>query len=210
MTDLELKDYNGAYRAWLKAVELNPKDEKSKYFLGRLFYEADLPNEAAAWLREALELSPDDYQAATYLGLCAEALGLDDTAGPLYRSAVAESKAQNKPYSWAFLSLGNFFKKHGDETQALLVLEEGARKCPEAHELAAFGALLATHNQLQRAEGILRQAIALDPALSQPHYRLGLLLKSAGRLDESKSEMIKFQQTKEQEDKNQKVIALRK
>jgi tetratricopeptide (TPR) repeat protein len=210
MTDLELKDYNGAYRAWLKAVELNPKDEKSKYFLGRLFYEADLPNEAAAWLREALELSPRDYQAATYLGLCAEALGLDDTAGPLYRNALVESNAQNKPYSWAYLSLGNFLKKHGDETQALRVLEEGARKCPEAHELAAFGALLATHDQAQRAEEILRQAIALDPSLSQPHYRLGLLLKSAGRLDESKSEMSKFQQTKEQEDKNVKIIVLRK
>jgi hypothetical protein len=76
--------------------------------------------------------------------------------------------------------------------------------------LAAFGALLATHDQARRAEEILRQAIALDPGLSQPHYRLGLLLKSAGRLDESKSEMIKFQQTKEQEDKNQKIIALRK
>jgi tetratricopeptide (TPR) repeat protein len=210
MTDLELKDYNGAYRAWLKAVALNPKDEKSKYFLGRLFYEADLPNEAAAWLREALELSPSDFQATTYLGLCAEALGLDDTAGPLYRNAVAESNARNKPYSWAYLSLANFLKKHGDESQALRVLEEGARKCPEAHELAAFGALLATHNQTRHAEEILRQAISLDPALSQPHYRLGLLLKSAGRFEEAKSEMAKFQQAKEQEERNAKIIALRK
>jgi tetratricopeptide (TPR) repeat protein len=210
MTDLELKDYNGAYRAWLKAVELNPKDQKSKYFLGRLFYEADLPNEAAAWLRDALELSPNDFQATTYLGLCAEALGLDDTAGPLYRNAVAESNAQKNPYPWAYLSLANFLKKHGNESQALRVLEEGARKCPEAHELAAFGALLATHNQARHAEEILRQAISLDPALSQPHYRLGLLLKSAGRLEESKSEMTKFQQTKEQEERNAKIIALRK
>lgn len=210
MTDLELKDYNGAYRAWLKAVDLNPKDEKSKYFLGRLFYEADFPNEAAAWLREALQLSPDDYEATTYLGLCAEALGLDDTAAPLYRNAIAESNARGKPYSWAFLSLGNFLKKHGDESQALSILEEGARKCPEAHELAALGALLATHNQPKRAEEVLRQAIALDPTLSQPYYRLGLLLKSDGRLDESKSEMIKFQRAKEQEDKNAKILALRK
>jgi Flp pilus assembly protein TadD len=210
MAGLELKDYNGAYRAWLKAVELNPKDEKSKYFLGRLFYEADLPNEGAAWLREALALSPDDYEATTYLGLCAEALGLVGTARPLYRNAIAESNAQHKPYSWAYLNLGNFLKKHGNETQALRVLEEGARKCPEAHELAAYGALLAAHDQVQRAESILRQAVALDPDLSQPHYRLGLLLKSTGRLDEAKSEMIKFQQTKEQEDRNAKIIALRK
>jgi len=210
MSDLELKDYNGAYRAWLKAVELNPKDEKSKYFLGRLFYEADLPNEAAAWLREALQLSPDDYEAITYLGLCAEALGLDDTAAPLYRKAISDSKLQNRPYSWAFLNLGNFLKKHGDPNGALAVLEEGAQRCPEAHELAALGELLATQNEAQRAEEVLRQAIALDPELPQPHYRLGLLLKSTGRLEESRIEMIKFQQAKEREDRNAKIIALRK
>jgi tetratricopeptide (TPR) repeat protein len=210
MTALELKDYNSAYRAWLKAVELNPKDEKSKYFLGRLFYEADFPNEAAAWLREALQLSPDDYQAITYLGLCAESLGLDDTAARLYRKAISDSKAQNKPYSWAFLSLGNFLKKHGDSTEALAVLNEGFQKCPEAHELTALGELLTTQDQAQRAEEVLREAIAMDPELSQPHYRLGLLLKSNGRLEESKSEMVKFQQAKEREDRNAKIIALRK
>ena len=76
--------------------------------------------------------------------------------------------------------------------------------------MAALGTLLAARNQAQRAEQILRQAISLDPAVSQPHYRLGLLLKSVGRSEESKSEMAKFQQTKEQEEKNAKIIALRK
>lgn len=59
--------------AWVKAVALDPRDEKSRYFLGRLFYEANLPNEAAAWLRKALKLAPNEFQARTYLGLCTEA-----------------------------------------------------------------------------------------------------------------------------------------
>jgi Flp pilus assembly protein TadD len=211
MTELELKDYNGAYHAWLKAVDLNPNDEKSKYFLGRLFYEADFPNEAAAWLREALKLSPDDYRAATYLGLCAEALNFDSTAAQLYRKAIADSEAQHEPYSWGFLSLGNFLKKHGDEKQSLAVLQQGAAKCPEAHELAALGELLARQNQLQQAEDVLRQSIALDPALSQAHYRLALLLKSTGRAEEAKTEMLKFQETKSREAQQKaKIMALRK
>lgn len=210
MTDLELKDYEGSYHAWLKAVDINPQDEKSKYFLGRLFYEADIPNQAAAWLREALKLKPDDYQAMTYLGLSAEALGYDQTALQLYHKALSASKSQTHPYSWAFLSLANLLKKQGEEKEALLVLEEGAQKCPEAHELAVLGELLATQNEPQRAEHVLRQAIALDPTLSQPHYRLGLLLKSLGRLDESRTEMTKFQEAKRREDQAPKITALQK
>jgi tetratricopeptide (TPR) repeat protein len=60
MAELELKNYDAAYRSWLKAADLNPNDGKTKYYLGRLFYEANFPNEAAAWLREALKVAPDD------------------------------------------------------------------------------------------------------------------------------------------------------
>jgi Flp pilus assembly protein TadD len=210
MAELELKNYDAAYHAWLKAADLNPKDEKTKYYLGRLFYEADFPNEAAAWLREALKLSPDDFAAMTYLGLCAEALGFGDTAGQLYRKAIAESKVQGKPFSWAFLSFANYLKKHGDESEALSILEQGAQKCPEAHELTALGELLAAHGQPEHAETVLRRAIALDTTLSQPHYRLALLLKSMGRAEEARSEMTTFQELRAQEAKAPKITALRK
>jgi tetratricopeptide (TPR) repeat protein len=210
LADLAVQDYEGAYHAWLKAVELNPQDEKSKYCLGRLFYDANFPNESAAWLRQALELNPNDYEAMTYLGLAAEALGFDDTAAQLYRKAIAVSEAQQKPYSWAFLSMGNYLKKHGEDSQALKVLEQGAAKCPEAHELAALGELLAAQGQTRRAEEVLRRAISLDANVSEVHYRLSLLLKSAGRSEEAKAEMLKFQETKVEENKAPKIMALRK
>jgi protein O-GlcNAc transferase len=210
LTDLELHDYEGAYHSWLKAVALNPKDQKSKYCLGRLFYDADLPNESAAWLRQALELNPNDYQALTYLGLCAEALNFTDTAGRLYRKAIIESESQQTPYSWAYLSLANFLKKQGKPDEALSVLEQGVEKCPEAHELATLGELFATQGQTQKAEALLRQAITLDPVLSQPHYRLALILKSSGRTEEAKQEMLRFQELKSREDAAPKVTALRK
>lgn len=209
LADLELKDYEGAYHAWLKAVELNPKDQQAKYCLGRLFYDADLPEQAAVWLRQALELNPSDYKAATYLGLCAEALNLDDTAVRLYRSAIAASEAQQKPYSWAFLSLGKYYKKHGEKSQAIAILQQGVEKCPEAHELTALGEMLAS-SDAEDAEELLRRAIAMDPSLSHAHYRLALLLQSAGRSAEARTEMLKFQEAKKQEDKAPKVTALRK
>lgn len=210
LANLALKDYQGAYRAWLKAVDLDPKDEKSKYCLGRLFYDANLPNEAAAWLRQALELDANDFEAMTYLGLSAEALDFGDTASQLYRKAIAVSEAQRRPYSWAFLSLANYYKKHDEQSKAVAVLERGAQQCPEAHELATLGGMLAASGDSKRAEELLRQAISLDPTLSQAHYRLGLLLKSSGRPEEAAEEMVKFQQAKAEEDKAPKVTALRK
>jgi tetratricopeptide (TPR) repeat protein len=210
LADLELKDYNGAYHAWLRAAELNPNDEKVLYYLGRLFYDADLPNEAAAWLRKALTLAPSDYAAMTYLGLSAEALGYDDTALGLYRNAVFESNVQHKPYSWAYLSLGKLLAKRGDPEQALRVLQEGRRKCPEAHLLTTLGDLLASHNQPEEAEAVLRQAVALDPSVSQAHYRLALLLKAHGKSEDARLEMEKFQAAKNEENKSARVIALRR
>jgi tetratricopeptide (TPR) repeat protein len=210
LADLALNDYQGAYQAWLKAADLNPKDEKSRYCLGRLFYDANLVNEAAAWLRKALELDSNDFEAMTYLGLSAEALGFDETAVQLYNKAVLISKSKHQPYSWAFLSLANYLRKHGEQGKALKILEEGSQTCPEAHELAALGEMLADEGQTARAESILRQAIALDSGVSQAHYRLALLLKSAGRSQEAAAEMEKFRETKAQQDKLPKIMALRK
>lgn len=210
LAQLELKKYNEAYHAWLKAEQLNPKDAKTKYYLGRLFYDADFPNEAAAWLRETLKLAPRDYAAMTYLGLSAEALSYSDVAFKLYSNAIAESVAEHAPYSWAFLSLGKLLLKRGETDKAFKVLEQGSRDCPEAHELSVFGQLLTARHQRERAEQVLRQAIKLDPSVSEAHYRLALLLESSGRGDEAKAEMKAFEQTKQQEQEIPKITAMRK
>ena len=210
LSELELRDYNAAYRAWLKASELNKDDTRTKYYLGRLFYEADLPNEAAAWLRQVVTASPDDYAALTYLGLSAEALGLEDTAGDLYRRAVEASNQAHKPYSWAYLALGNLMVKRGEDSQARKLFTEAAQRCPEAHLLAALGDLLVKAGEKPLAKSVLRQAIALDSDLSRAHYRLALLLKSEGKEEESKHEMGLFQKAKTKESKIPKPQALRR
>ena len=205
MTDLELKDYNGAYRAWLKAVELDPKDEKSKYFLGRLFYEADLPNEAAAWLREALELSPNDYQAATYLGLCAEALGLDDTAGPLYRSAVAESKARRTSLTRGLISAWAIFSKSTAKKTRRSRLEKARKSAPKLMSWPpserCWPRIIKRSAQKRffagdrSGPGIVPAALPARPAAQVRRPAGGIEIRND-----------KFQETKEQEDKNQKSL----
>ena len=208
--EFELRNNDAAYRAWIKAIDLNPKDTQAHYYLGRLFYEADFFNEAAAWFRQVLALTPNHFQAMTYLGLSAEALNLEDTAHQLYRRAIDESKVQKRPYSWAFFSFSKLLRKQGHEQQALTLLQEAEQLCPEAHALSALGQLLAADKQTARAEAVLRRAVALDPAVSEAHYRLSLLLKIMGQPAEAELEMENFRRAKEVEKLNNKVVAFRK
>ncbi|MDQ6699013.1 MAG: tetratricopeptide repeat protein, partial [Acidobacteriota bacterium] len=208
--ELELHDNDAAYRAWTEAQKLSPRDPQTKYYLGRLFYEADFFNEAAAWFREVLALAPKHFPAMTYLGLSAEALGFEETAGQLYRRAIEESKSQKKPYSWAFLGLSKLLRKQGKDQEALKLLEEAEQVCPEAHSLTALGQLLAAEKQNDRAEVVLRRAIQLDPFVSDAHYRLSLLLKAMGQTAEAQVEMETFRRAKDIEQRNGKITAIRK
>lgn len=206
--NLELKNYEAAYRAWLSANKVNPNDAQTAYYLGRLFYEGNAFNEAAAWFREALRLAPNHFAAMTYLGLSAEGLGLQGTAEILYKQAIQESNSQEKPFPWAFLSLGKLLRQNGDEAKALAVLEEGEKSCPEPHLLTALGQILAAAKQNARAEAVLRRAIAMDASIAEAHYSLSMLLRAAGKLDEARLEIEKFRKAKESEQQN-KVLAIR-
>lgn len=210
LCDLELHDYDSAYRNWLKALELNGNDLRTQYYLGRLFYDSDLPGEAAVYLRQVVEKAPDDYAALTYLGLSAEATGFEETARDLYRKAIYESNQQKKPYSWAYLALANLLVKRGDEAGARAALMEGEERCPEAQLLATLGDLLAKAGEKQRAEAVLRRSIGLNSSLARSHYRLALLLKSDGLQEEAHHEMEAFQEAKAREAAMLKPQALRK
>jgi tetratricopeptide (TPR) repeat protein len=209
--ELQLKQYDSAYRAWVQANKLNPGDARTTYYIGRLFYEAEFFNEAASWLRETLKLAPNHFQAMTYLGMCAERLDMPEPAARLYRQAIAASKQQQKPYSWAFLNLGKQLRQLGRNQEALAILEEAERLCPEPNALTALGQTLAAAGQQQRAEAVLRRALDMDHELPDAHYRLALLLRASGRAAEAQSEMQAFQQTKSQHERDTvKIQALRR
>lgn len=209
--ELELRNNDAAYRAWIEAHKLNPRDAQTTYYLGRLFYEADFPNEAAVWLRDTLRLAPTHFSAMTYLGLCAEQVADNDTALRLYREAIRQSKLQNAPYAWAYLSYAKILRQLGNDGEALAVLEESEKSCPDAHALSILGHLLAARQRTARAEAVLRRAMQLDPSISEVHYHLGLLLRSSGRNQEALEEMKRFKETKEVEERDRnKISAIRR
>jgi tetratricopeptide (TPR) repeat protein len=209
--ELELKNNDAAYHAWLTANKLEPKDARTTYYLGRLFFEAEFFNEAAAWFRETLQSAPTDFAAMTYLAMCGERLNFQDTSIELYRAAIGISKQQHKPYPWAFLSLAKLLRQLGRDQEALAFLEEAERICPEPNILTALGQMLAGADQPARAEAALRRAIQMDASIPDAHYRLALLLQADGRTTESRAEMQEFHRSKATQEQNKnKIQALRK
>ncbi|MDQ6678252.1 MAG: tetratricopeptide repeat protein, partial [Acidobacteriota bacterium] len=210
-TELELRNSDAAYRAWTEANRLNPKDARTTYYLGRLFFEADFTGEAAAWLRDTLRLEPTHFGAMTYLGLCAEHLGQTTTATGLYREAIRQSKLQRTPFSWGYLSLAKLLRQQGNDGEALTLLEECEKLCPEAHALSILGQLLIARQQTDRAESVLRRAIEMDPGISEAHYRLSRILQASGRTGEAQAELRQFEDAKKTEEKAKNDIsAIRK
>jgi len=198
--ELEMGQNQAAYVAWIKAIQLDPRDSETTYHLGRLFFEADFFPEAATWLRQTLRLDPGHFKAATYLALSTEHLGDRSTAALLYKQGIAQSKLRNSPDSWAYVSYAKLLRQTGKDAEALSVLEESERLCPNASALALLGQILADLGEKRRAEAVYRRGIQLDPALSGLHYRLSLLLRSAGRVEEAQKESALFSAAKKMEE----------
>ncbi len=208
---LGLKDFDGAYRSWVTANQLNPKDQRTTYYLGRLFLEADFLEEAAAWLRETLRLAPKHFGAMNYLGICAERLAMQDTALKLYRTSISESKQQLSPFPWAYLNLAKLLRQMGRDAEAFALLEEAERLCPEGHALSMLGQMLSARNQAERAEAVLRRAVELDPSIPDAHYSLAMVLRGSGRIEEAQAEIQRFLEAKQVEEKNKpRILAARK
>lgn len=199
--------WNEGYRDWLKAARLNPRDVKTRYYLGRLFQEAEQKDQAKLWLTEALKISPNHFEAMTYLAMCE-----DDTnrATELFRSAIRTSFAQKQPYSWAYLGLGQLHRRLDRTDHARQVLEEGVRVAPEPHLLNELAKLLLAVNETAEAERLLRRVLEQDSTISQAHYQLARLLSSTGRQEQAKGQMELFRQAKEAETNKPKVkVAIR-
>ncbi len=62
-------EYEKAERAYLKAVELNPKSEKACYNLASLYLFLNNPNKAIEYFKKCHEITPDDKEVLYFLSL---------------------------------------------------------------------------------------------------------------------------------------------
>lgn len=132
-------------------------------------------------LERASSTNPTDSALAFGLAEQYRALGrLDDAARVLSRAAPANPTDVGLHHLW-----GDILSEAGRTAEAEQAYLKAAQAEPTAGNWTKLGAVLLEWGELDKAELALNRAISIDPAVPEPHYRLGQLYNQQGRTTEA-------------------------
>ena len=180
-----------------KLADLNPRDPRYPYWLGRIDYDAMQFKAAAAQFEKALALDPNFMKGYDNLGLTYEALGQYDDAIRIYQEASRLNRQQHLLSPWPPLNLGTLLIKLGRNREAETCLQESLRYAPQfpkAHY--QMGLLLEKEKNDPEALRELKLAAQYDPAYPEPHYILGRIYMRLGNKTQADAEWQTFQKLK--------------
>ncbi|MDB9906096.1 tetratricopeptide repeat protein [Oceanospirillaceae bacterium] len=163
-----------------------PNDNFSWMILAAVFKAIGRNIEALNANQTAVELSPQDAEAHSNLGVTLQELGRLNEAEVSLRQAIV----LRPNYPEAHNNLGNALKEQGrlDEAEAsyrqAIVLKPGY-----ANAHSNLGATLQDLSKLDEAEASYIQAIALRPNYAEAYSNLGVTLQELGRLEEAEESL---------------------
>ena len=163
-----------------------PNDNFSWMILAAVFKAIGRNTEALNANQTAVELSPQDAEAHSNLGVTLQELGRLNEAEVSLRQAIV----LRPNYPEAHNNLGNALKEQGrlDEAEAsyrqAIVLKPGY-----ANAHSNLGATLQELGRLDEAEASYIQAIALRPNYAEAYSNLGVTLQELGRLEEAEESL---------------------
>lgn len=154
------------------AIARDPTDFGPYYYLGR-HYDTDLDNceEAAGWLRKAIDRNPSYPRARAYLGSCLERLGQTQEAETQYRASISLPLSQ--------LGMARLKFAAGETGAALSWAEKAISADPRDASAQRFAArLYETLGRPGDAILALEAAARAAPYDASIHYVLARLLRS--------------------------------
>jgi Flp pilus assembly protein TadD len=105
------------------------------------------------------------------------------------RRMLLEAMEINRTYSQAIDALARLDIIEGNDSEALILLEQGVQANPQSKELhTVMGALYSKLGRYAEAELSLQRAIALDPLFGRAHSNLGVLYARQERLSDAVNE----------------------
>jgi tetratricopeptide (TPR) repeat protein len=151
-----------------RAVDLDPLEARSHGLLGQVLMALGRHDEALAAYGKAIGIDPSNVTSLTGLGEALQAAGRDDAAMQHFIDSGARLAQAGRPW------------------EAILILQEGAKRFPES---AATRSLLGNAYMLagmqDKAIVHFGAAVEMDATLYEAWYNLGLAAEALGRRDEA-------------------------
>ena len=190
-----LNDYADAIKWLEKAVELDPKNKDSWYYLGRAYYSRSLLRESRRAFLAVLDLDPRDARAENNLGLILESEAKPNEAMEAYRKAMEWQEGSAHRSEQPYLNLGNLLLELDRAAEAVAPLEKAVELGPNnASCHLKLGTAYVRANRMPEAQRELEKAERLEPENAVIHYQLARVYKQTHQMDKAK---IEFQRTDE-------------
>ena len=190
-----LNDYANAIKWLEKAVELDPKNKDSWYYLGRAYYSRSLLPQSRKAFLTVLNLDPREARAENNLGLILESEAKPNEALEAYRKAIEWQEGSPHRSEQPYLNLGNLLLELDRAGEAVAPLEKAVELGPDnANCHLKLGTAYLRTNRLTDAQRELEKAERLEPENAAIHYQLARVYKQTHQMDKAK---IEFQRTEE-------------
>lgn len=182
--------YEAAKNQFKFLLEKNPDSAPVHMLLGEVLDAGRQNEQAITEFEAAVRASPDEPEVHFGLGYLYWKQGRYDDARREFQTELA-----NQPqHVQALTYLGDAEMHIGNRPQATDYLKRALKADPNARLAHLDLGILLTGTDPQNAATCFREAIRLDPARPDAHYRLGQLLLSMGREQEADAEFAKVKE----------------
>jgi tetratricopeptide (TPR) repeat protein len=165
------------YRQVLPHHSTNPR---IWFLLGLACQAQQRPEEAAAYIQQALELNPHEAEGYFYLGNAYLQQGKLNEAGSAYQKCVLALP----DHAEARANLGFVLSGLGRAEEAEVHFRHTLRLKPELPELHLnLGNALRDQRRFEEAAHCYREAVRIKPDFARAHVNLGIVLGALGQID---------------------------
>jgi Flp pilus assembly protein TadD len=187
-----------AVEVFTKGASLHPQSARLLAGLGAAQYAVRSYEDAARSLCTASDLKPGESAPYLFLGQMEKTVNspLPCAEEKLARFAEQQpaSAAANYYYAISLMKREKDARTGGDPSTPQALLEKSVRLDPKyGAAYVALGALAVQHSDFRQAIKEYQRAIAVDPKLTEAHYRLSLAYKRSGDNAAAKREMETYQ-----------------
>ena len=193
-------DSSGAEAVFLRLLARYPSDGDAAYMLGRIYYQENRFDLAAAQFQKVLRMDPGSYKAYDNLGLCYEALGDSEQAVRHYLTAIKLVETEHPKYDWPYANLANLLIDRNDLQRGLEAASAAARRNPHsARNFFLAGKALVRLERYRDAQRWLERSVALDSDHSQALYWLSRVYTRLGNIGKARRALADFEAAKANE-----------